>query len=245
MRPQRDFRPQQLYAITQRGNQGQWVYRDAEDFTKALDLIRKYATLHEVAVHGWCLLHNHGHWIFEASTPDSISNLMRDMQSRYSHYLNTKYKATPWLLIAPLYGCRDLDHFSPYLRMGPVNWTPRYHAEHLDAAGFQAFLRYVENNPVRAGRARRAVDWLWSSAQAHCTGVDKDNLLCIDRWQHLFGNPETIAREWQSFLEDRIAFDRTNFAKECQLGTGSRHNRPHLTAGALTGALTGPAPPGT
>ena len=126
MRPKRDFRPQQLYAITQRGNQGQWVYRDAEDFTKALDLIRKYATLHQVAVHGWCLLHNHGHWIFEASTTDSISNVMRDMQSRYSHYLNTKYKATPWLLIAPLYGCRDLDHFSPYLRMGPVNWTPRY-----------------------------------------------------------------------------------------------------------------------
>ena len=119
VRPKRDFRPQQLYAITQRGNQGQWVYRDAEDFTKALDLIRKYATLHQVAVHGWCLLHNHGHWIFEASTTDSISNLMRDMQSRYSHYLNTKYTATPWLLIAPLYGCRDLDHFSPYLRMGP------------------------------------------------------------------------------------------------------------------------------
>ena len=101
MRPKRDFRPQQLYAITQRGNQGQWVYRGAEGFTKALDLIRKYATLHLVAVHGWCLLHNHGHWIFEASTSDSISNLMRDMQSRYSHYLNAKYKATPWLLIAP------------------------------------------------------------------------------------------------------------------------------------------------
>ena len=120
MRPKRDFRPQQLYAITQRGNQGQWVYRDAEDFTKALDFIRKYATLHQVAVHGWCLLHNHDHWIFEASTTDSISNLMRDMQSRYSHYLNVKYRATPWLLIAPLFGCKDLDHFSPYLRMGPA-----------------------------------------------------------------------------------------------------------------------------
>ena len=82
---------------------------------------------------------------------------MRDMQSRYSHYLNIKYKATPWLLIAPLYGCRDLDHFSPYLRMGPVTrthrsisstkTTPRYHAEYLDAAGFQAFLRYVRKQP--------------------------------------------------------------------------------------------------
>ena len=28
MRPIRDFRPQQLYGVTQRGTQGQWVYRD-------------------------------------------------------------------------------------------------------------------------------------------------------------------------------------------------------------------------
>ena len=29
MRPIRDFRPQQLYGVTQRGNQGQWVYLGA------------------------------------------------------------------------------------------------------------------------------------------------------------------------------------------------------------------------
>ena len=39
MRPDRDFRPQQLYGVTQRGNQGQWVYRDDQDFRKALDLM--------------------------------------------------------------------------------------------------------------------------------------------------------------------------------------------------------------
>ena len=39
MRPERDFRPQQLYGVTQRGNQGQWVYRDDQDFQKGLDLM--------------------------------------------------------------------------------------------------------------------------------------------------------------------------------------------------------------
>ena len=43
MRPERDFRPQQLYGVTQRGNQGQWVYRDDQDFQQALDLMGKYA----------------------------------------------------------------------------------------------------------------------------------------------------------------------------------------------------------
>ena len=101
MRLPRDFRPEQLYAITQRGNQGQWVYRDAEDFEQALIYMRKYTKLHGVRIHGWCLLHNHGHWIFEASTPASISNVMRDMQGRYSHYLNVKYQDTPWVMIGP------------------------------------------------------------------------------------------------------------------------------------------------
>ncbi len=44
MRPERDFRSQQLYGVTQRGNQGQWVYRDDQDFRKALELMARYAT---------------------------------------------------------------------------------------------------------------------------------------------------------------------------------------------------------
>jgi putative transposase len=101
MRPNRDFRPGQLYAVTQRGNQGQWMYLDEDDFLEALRLMRHYAAVHEVKIHGWCLMHNHGHWIFEASTAESISNLMRDMQGCYSRYLNRRYRATSWKLLAP------------------------------------------------------------------------------------------------------------------------------------------------
>jgi len=134
------------------------VYGDTQDFEKALELMGRYAKRYRVAIHGYCLLHNHAHWIFEASTAESISNLMRDMQGRYSFYLNRKYQQTPWLLIAPLYGCKDTDHFSPYLRIGPTNWTSRHDARFLDSKGFREFLRYVENNAVAAGLARRPTD---------------------------------------------------------------------------------------
>ena len=63
MRLPRDFRPQQVYGVTQRGNRGQWVYVDAEDFEKAMELMRRYAPRHGVTVHVWCLVHNHGHWM--------------------------------------------------------------------------------------------------------------------------------------------------------------------------------------
>ena len=70
MRDHRDFRPGQIYGVTQRGNRGQWVAREEEDFLKWLGLMEKYAGVHGVRIHGWCLMHNHGHWLFEASTPE-------------------------------------------------------------------------------------------------------------------------------------------------------------------------------
>jgi REP element-mobilizing transposase RayT len=227
VRPPRDYRPQQLYAVTQRGNQGQWVYRDTEDFETALTLMRRYSVMHDVAIHGYCLLHNHGHWILEASTQKSISCLMRDLQGRYSYYLNRKYRAQPWLLIAPLDGPIDLDSFSPYRRTGPVNWTPRYDAQFLDAAGFKGFLKYLELNPVRANLTGRAKDWKWSSAPAHCAGVNPNELLRLDRWEHIFRRPETIAVDWYRYLDEAVDVERANREWLCRLqGTGSRQNRP-------------------
>ena len=203
MRPVRDFRPQQLYGVTQRGNQGQWVYRDDQDFQRGLDLMERYAARYGVNIHGWCLMHNHGHWIFEASAEDSISNLMRDMQGGYSRYLNRKYQKEPWLLMAPLtlYGRRNKRMYSLYQRAGPVNWTPRFDAMCLVGAGFKMFLRYLENNPVRAKMAKKATDWKWSSARAHCAGEDAGGVLCLDVWRHLFGNPAVAAEAWTEFVE--------------------------------------------
>ncbi len=91
MRLPRDFRPKQIYGVTQRGNRGQWVHVDRDDFQEAMRLMGKYARVHGVRIHCFSLMHNHSHWMFEASSEESISNLMRDMQGNYSRYLNRKY----------------------------------------------------------------------------------------------------------------------------------------------------------
>jgi len=137
------------------------VFKDEEDFLKALSLIDRYSEIHAVKVHGYSLMNNHGHWMFEASTEESISD-------------------APKLLVGPL----DLPAaiLSRYFRAGPVNWTPRSGllALHLDERGFRKFLRYIENNPVRAGLVRRAWEWKWSSAAAHCLGESQAGRLCLD-----------------------------------------------------------------
>ena len=46
-------------------------------------------------------------------------------------------------------------------------------------------LRYVELNPVRAGMTAQAMDWPWSSAQAHTSPTASDGVLCCD-WIEYF-----------------------------------------------------------
>jgi putative transposase len=49
----------------------------------------------------------------------------------------------------------------------------------MDDAHLWNGIRYVELNPVRAGMVKRAEEYLWSSAAAHC-GLRDDTLLAND-----------------------------------------------------------------
>ena len=226
MRPPRDFRPQQLYAVTQRGNAGQWVHRDREDFEEARRLMIRYAGMHQVNIHFYIQLHNHSHWVFEASDGESISNLMRDMQGNYSRYLNRKYRKKPWLLRAPLLGAKRRKDLTRYLPDAP----------HQTAA-----TSSPDPPAVAAGLVKRAKKWRWSSAAAHCTGTDEGGVLCLDRWQWFFGNPETIVEEWERYLEG----PREERQRNAGCLAAMPHNRPRAwsapvadrTAGATSGGL--------
>ena len=107
----------------------------------------------------------------------------------------------------------------------------------LEGAGFKYFLRYVENNPVRAHMARKATDRAWSSARAHCAGKDAGGVLCLDVWRHLFGNPAVAAEAWKEFLEGPM--------EEVRRNAGRRpvpYNRVAWALPVMT--LTAGSPPG-
>ena len=115
-----------------------------------------------------------------------------------------------------------------------MNWTPRYHAKVIGEHELPSLLRHLENNPARLGMARRAVDWPWSSAKAHTIGHDRAGVLTFDRWLHLFDKPETMAADWQAYLEDRIRANYPSSSHEPSPGTGSQRNRPRLELSFFT-----------
>ena len=64
----------------------------------------------------------------------------------------------------------------------------------LDEKHLAAAVRYVENNPVRAGMVRRAWEYPWSSAKFH-VGEQKKDFLVKDR--DLLG----LVADWRGFLQ--------------------------------------------
>ena len=55
-------------------------------------------------------------------------------------------------------------------------WQGRFFSSPLDEAYLWAAMRYVERNPVRAKMVRKAENYRWSSAAAHCR-VREDEVL--------------------------------------------------------------------
>jgi putative transposase len=84
-------------------------------------------------------------------------------------------------------------------------WQNRFFSCAVGGKHFWTAMRHVERNPARAGLARRAWGWPWSSAAAHVTGKDPWDLLDLKSWRRL-----ARGRDWRrelSWKEDKAAMD--------------------------------------
>src|ERR1700691_762170 len=74
-------------------------------------------------------------------------------------------------------------------------WQGRYYSCPLDRVHLWEALRYTELNPVRAGLAREAVAWAWSSAAAHCGAEARNEVLDLEPWRKSW-----TASAWRQYL---------------------------------------------
>ena len=68
-------------------------------------------------------------------------------------------------------------------------------------------MRYVERSPVRAGMVKRAEDYAWSSAAAHC-GLRGDSLLTDAP------RPDWLA-DWSAWLADEADEAMVRTLRQC------------------------------
>ncbi len=158
--------------ITQRGNYQQTVFEIGDDFEQYLHWLKEYSQRYSLEIWAYCLMNNHVHFVCVPHREDSLARMFNTLHMRYSQYYNRKK------------GLRG--HL----------WQGRFFSSVLDEKHVYAAVRYVENNPVRAGLVFKAEDYQWSSAHAHIHNL-KDTVLSNN-----FFLKEEIP-DWQVYLNGR------------------------------------------
>lgn len=101
-----------------------------------------------------------------------MARAFNTLHMRYSQYFNMKHSATGHL------------------------WQGRFYSCVLDERHLYAGIRYVENNPVRAGVVKRADEYRWSSARNHvqrqADPVLSDDCYLLEK-----------IKDWSAYLEER------------------------------------------
>jgi putative transposase len=141
--------PDALHHVTQRGNNRQDVYLTDGDREFYLGLLRQRSRRHGLEVLGYCLMTNHVHLLVRPQTAESLALTLGRTHFIYAQRFNAEHSRSGHLWQARFYSC-------------PAE----------DGALF-TIMRYVEQNPVRAGIVGRAWEYPWSSAAAH-VGESKD-----------------------------------------------------------------------
>lgn len=126
--------------VTQRGVRRQRTFFSDVNYSMYLDLLRELAKIFRVSILAYCLMPNHVHAILIPRSEEGLSKLMGQVNGRYAQKVNLQ------------------NGWQGHL------WQARFYSVVMDEPHTLAAIRYVEQNPVRAGLCERADQWRWSSA---------------------------------------------------------------------------------
>ncbi len=134
--------------VTQRGNRRERTFFEDGDYALYLDLLAEAAARYGLEIWSYCLMPNHVHVIAVPRDSDALGRAFGYVHRHYTGYVNARMRVTGHL------------------------WQGRFSSVAMDEQHLLAALRYVALNPVRAGLAAQAEDWLWSSVRAHFAEQD-------------------------------------------------------------------------
>src|SRR3989304_3781240 len=81
-----------LYYVTSRTNQGQEIFRDAEDYKMYLELLKKYKEQFGFKLFSFMLGKEQISLLMEVGEGATISVIMHGVSSNYTKYFNSRYQ---------------------------------------------------------------------------------------------------------------------------------------------------------
>jgi len=163
-----------IYHIIIRGINRQNIFEDDVDKEKFLETINHYKSISSYEIYSYCLMDNHIHLLIK-EIEEPISTSIKRISGRYVYWYNVKYD-----------------------RCGHL-FQERYKSEVVeDEEYFLTVLRYIHQNPVKAGLTKNVGDYKWSSYREYIESakiVDRDFALDI-----LSPQREKAIREYVEFM---------------------------------------------
>ncbi len=132
-----------IYHVMARGIDKENIFNNTDDFLKFLSYIGKSKEKEEFKLYAYCLMPNHIHLLLQ-SHQDSLGKALQRIITPYAMYFNKVYK-----------------------RRGHL-FQNRYKSEPVqDDSYFLTALRYIHQNPVKAGLVKKVSYYPWSSYQEY------------------------------------------------------------------------------
>lgn len=132
------------------------LYNDATDYQLFIDLLRDTAGLFNVRIAAFCLMPNHYHLLVQTPRAN-LSRNMRHINGIYTQKYNIRHSCDGTL------------------------FRGRYKSILIEADSYLLQLvRYIHNNPIKAGLVKRVEQYLWSSHKGYLTNEKKWDWLYKD-----------------------------------------------------------------
>jgi REP element-mobilizing transposase RayT len=128
-----------IYHVMLRGINKQNLFEDEEDRQRFIDTLRYYKNISNYEMYSYCLMDNHIHLLIRETT-ESVSQIIKRISSSYVYWYNQKYD-----------------------RLGHL-FQERFKSEVVESDEYVLMvLRYIHQNPVKAGITNEIRGYLWSS----------------------------------------------------------------------------------
>ncbi|MCQ1528792.1 transposase [Lutispora saccharofermentans] len=170
-----------IYHVIARGNNKEYIFKEGIDKGYFIKQLKEYNDTMGYRVYGYVLMDNHYHIIIQ-TFDKKLQEIMHQINNKYSKYFNGKYN-----------------------RVGHV-FQGRYKAILVqDERYMLKLLRYVHQNPVRAGLCRLVEEYKWSSDIYYRENIkgfintliiynmlDKDTIGAIHKYKEFMAEPEEM-----------------------------------------------------
>lgn len=147
-----------IYHLMLRGINKQNIFEDEEDRKRFLETLEYFKWKSSYLLYGYCLMDNHIHVLMKEKE-ESVSQAIKRISSSYVYWYNQKYE-----------------------RCGHL-FQERFKSEVVETEEyFLIVLRYIHQNPLKAGVAKAISQYSWSSFREYignCGIVDIDFALDI------------------------------------------------------------------